>query len=131
MLTDPWANLSAQFGWALDAGGEADGPVRPGETLRVAGAEWHVLDTSGHSPGGVSYYCPSAGVVLSGDALFAGSIGRTDVPGADPRTLLENIREHLLTLPDETRVLPGHGPETTVGAEKQANPFLRDAGGTL
>ncbi|MFP3937521.1 MAG: MBL fold metallo-hydrolase [Phycisphaerae bacterium] len=129
MMTDPWANLSARFGWALDAGGEADETTKPGTTLHIAGVEWAVLDTSGHSPGGVSYYCESAGVVLCGDALFAGSIGRTDVPGADTDTLLRNIREQLLPLPDDTRVLPGHGPETTIGAERAGNPFLRDTGG--
>lgn len=125
MMTDPWANLSARFGWALDAGAEADELVRPGMELRFAGAGWKVLDTSGHSPGGVSYYCESAGVVICGDALFAGSVGRTDVPGADTATLLRNIQEQLLTLPDDTRVLPGHGPETTIGAERAKNPFLQ------
>lgn len=125
MMTDPWANLSAQFGWSLDAGGEADELVEPGMTLQVAGADWTVLDTSGHSPGGVSYYSASAGVVVCGDALFAGSVGRTDVPGADGGKLLKNIREQLLSLPDDTRVLPGHGPETTIGAERDANPFLK------
>ncbi len=126
MLTDPRANLSAGLGWPMHAGGEADELIQPGQTLRFADAEWQVLDTSGHSPGGVSYYCPSAGVVICGDALFAGSIGRTDVPGADAETLLGNIRDQLLRLPDDTRVLPGHGPETTIGAERRMNPFCRE-----
>ncbi len=85
---------------------------------------WQVLDAAGHSPGGVAYYCAVAEVVLVGDALFAGSIGRTDIPGASESRLLKNIRDNLMSLPDGTRVLSGHGPATTIGEERRSNPFL-------
>jgi len=80
----------------------------------------------------LSFYCAAAGsatagVVITGDALFSGSIGRVDIPGGSAGRLLRNIRENLITLPDETRVLPGHGEETTIGRERKVNPFLQDA----
>ncbi len=123
MLADPQANLSAAFGISVLAPAP-DELVKPGTTLSLGSTEWDVLDTAGHTPGGVSFYCETEGVVITGDALFAGSIGRTDIPGASADLLLRNIREHLLTLPDETRILPGHGPESTIGAERRGNPFL-------
>lgn len=124
MLPDPWANLSGAFGFKISAP-PADRLLLPGEILTLGDTQWTVLDTAGHTPGGVSYHCPAHRVVLTGDALFAGSIGRTDLPGADPAILLGNIRRHLLTLDEETRLLPGHGPATTVGEEKRGNPFLQ------
>jgi glyoxylase-like metal-dependent hydrolase (beta-lactamase superfamily II) len=125
MLTDPQMNLSAPFGFDI-AAKPPDELIQPGQTIKTAGQTWQVLDTSGHSPGGVSYYSRQAEAVLTGDALFAGGIGRTDVPGSDERRLLDNIRRHLLTLPGRTRVLPGHGPESTIGEERRSNPFLLD-----
>jgi len=124
MLGDPQANLSGPFGFPMTAP-PADRLVEPGEEMLCGELTLHVLDTSGHSPGGVSYYCPQAGVVLCGDALFAGGVGRSDIPGADGERLAANIRANLYTLPDDTRVLPGHGPESTIGAEKAGNPFVR------
>jgi len=124
MLTDSSLNLSSPFGMTVTAP-PADRTLEPGQSVGVGETKWCVLDTSGHTPGGVSYYCPDAGVVLTGDALFAGSIGRCDIPMASETHLLTTIRENLLCLPDETRVLPGHGPETTIGAERRGNPFLR------
>ncbi len=124
LLTNGEKNLSALCGFDITVS-PADELLEPGQTLTLGELSWTLLDTSGHSPGGVSFYCPQAGVVLTGDALFAGSIGRTDIPGASERTLLANIRANLLTLPDKTRVLPGHGPETTIGQEKRSNPFLQ------
>ena len=121
MLTDPQANLSAPFGMALTAP-PADELISPGQVLTLGQTDWQVLDTSGHTPGGVSFYCPQAKIVITGDALFAGSIGRTDIPGGSASRLLRNIREQLLSLPDETAVLPGHGPATTVGTECRRNP---------
>ena len=125
MLGDPDANMSRPFGVTLTVDQPAE-LVQPGQELVLGEFTWRVLDTSGHTPGGVSYYCRSAGVVLTGDALFAGSIGRTDIPGASASRLLRNIRDELLALPDDTRVLPGHGPETTVGIEKRTNPFFAE-----
>lgn len=127
-LTDPAVNLSAQFGVPVSPGVEPTDPLEPGERLSLGPLAWHVLDTSGHSPGGRSLHCPSAQVVLTGDALFAGSIGRTDLPGMSTEQLLGNIRAHLLTLPGATAVYPGHGEPTTIAAEARANPFLSHDG---
>lgn len=124
MLTNANANLSAGFGVGLTAPRSADAFLEPGGNLDLDGTSWSVLDTSGHSPGGRSIYCPSAGVVIVGDALFAGSVGRTDFPGSDGRLLFQNIREHLFTLPERTVVYTGHGPTTTIGHEKRTNPFV-------
>jgi len=123
MLSDAMLNLSKPFGMTVTAPAP-DELIRPGRTVEIGGSQWLVLDTSGHTPGGVSYYCAEAAVVITGDSLFASSIGRTDIPGASTARLLRNIRDNLLSLPDETRVLPGHGPETTIGAERRGNPFL-------
>ncbi|MGA2264838.1 MAG: MBL fold metallo-hydrolase [Phycisphaerae bacterium] len=127
MLTDPAKNLSATFGFNVTAGA-ADELLQAGQILMMEDLAWQVLDTSGHSPGSLSYYCAQARVVLAGDALFTGSIGRTDIPGASEVALLANIRTHLLSLPDTTAVLPGHGPATTVGHERRSNPFLIGGG---
>ena len=83
-----------------------------------------VLDTPGHTPGGVCYFFKNMRLLLSGDTLFAGSVGRTDLPGGDMATLMDSLRK-LTDLPDETLVVPGHGPCTTIGAEKRGNPFLQ------
>ena len=123
MLVDAGLNLSADFGMPFMAP-SADERVRPGDRLELGGGAWEVLDTSGHTPGGVSYYCPLSGVVIVGDALFAGSIGRCDLPGGDGERLIANIRRHLMNLPDDTRVLCGHGPSTTIGAERRDNPYI-------
>ena len=82
-----------------------------------------VIETPGHTPGGCCYYFPSNSLLLSGDTLFAGSVGRTDFPGGDMKTLMESLAK-LLALPDSTTVVPGHGPLTTIGAERRGNPFL-------
>lgn len=123
MLGDAVRNLSAPFGLSVSCP-PADVLIEAGQELTLGGTRWQVLDTAGHTPGGVSFYCPGEAVVFTGDALFAGSIGRTDIPGADGAQLVRNIRQHLLTLPVQTKVYPGHGPPTTVGEERQLNPFL-------
>ncbi|HUS47422.1 MAG TPA: MBL fold metallo-hydrolase [Phycisphaerae bacterium] len=123
MLSDGALNLSLAFGLDVTAPA-ADELLEPGQMVAIGPSQWLVLDSSGHTPGGVSFYCAEAGVVITGDSLFAGSIGRTDIPGASTGKLLRNIRRNLLTLPDDTRVLPGHGPETTIGCERRTNPFM-------
>ena len=125
-LSDPARNLSGQFDLSLTVSTDNLHDLSPGSELSLEGTAWAVLDTSGHSPGGRSLYCASAGLVIVGDALFAGSIGRTDLPHSDGRGLLANIRDHLLTLPGPTRVLSGHGPDTTIARERRSNPFLGD-----
>ena len=94
------------------------------ESLECVGEEMRVLFTPGHSPGSVSFYLPVEGKVIAGDALFRGSIGRTDLPGGDYDLLIRSIESQLLTLPPETAVFPGHGGATTIGSEIQSNPFL-------
>lgn len=95
-----------------------------GEEIKIGDGELKVIHVPGHSPGSVALYDKKDGFVITGDALFAGSIGRTDLPGGDTRTLLRSIKDGLLTLPDSTVVYPGHGPATTIGQEKASNPYL-------
>jgi glyoxylase-like metal-dependent hydrolase (beta-lactamase superfamily II) len=123
-LTDPHANLSALVGRELRTNVTDPRDLPHGSALELEGTTWSVLDVSGHSPGGRAFYCPEHKVVIAGDALFAGSIGRTDFPSSSGPLLMRNIRENLMSLPDDTRVLSGHGPETTIGREKRTNPFV-------
>jgi len=125
MLTDTIANLSAPFGFHVVTP-PAEKLLAPGDEMTLGSLTFRILDVSGHSPGGLAYYCPDAGIVLTGDALFAGSIGRTDFPGGSARQLLDNIRRNLLTLPEETLVYSGHGPPTTIAIERDSNPYLRE-----
>ena len=101
-----------------------DHEIEEGQVIEVGDLRLKVLYTPGHAEGHVSFYVEDESAVLSGDALFAGGIGRTDLPGGDFDTLIRSIREQLFVLPDETRVYPGHGPATTIGAERSTNPFL-------
>ncbi len=95
------------------------------EKLDCLGQEMQVLFTPGHSPGSVSFYLPEEKKVIAGDALFRGSIGRTDLPGGDQDLLIRSIQSKLLRLPPETEVFPGHGEATTIGREIQSNPYLK------
>jgi glyoxylase-like metal-dependent hydrolase (beta-lactamase superfamily II) len=103
---------------------DADHTVAGGETLELAGMEIEVLFTPGHSPGHVTYRVADEQAVFSGDVLFAGSIGRTDLPGGDTATLMRTLGDLLELLPDETTVYPGHMGITTIGRERATNPFL-------
>jgi glyoxylase-like metal-dependent hydrolase (beta-lactamase superfamily II) len=125
MLTDPMLNLSGL--WEFDVTSPpADRLVTDGETLTVAGIPLEVREIPGHSPGHVVYVVHDAEpkIVLGGDVLFAGSVGRTDLPGGSFERLAAGIRAKLWPLPDETVVFPGHGPPTTIGEEKRTNPFV-------
>lgn len=126
LLGDPSANLSAPFGLPFTSP-PADRLVDDGERLDLAGLSIEVREIPGHSPGSVVFVLDEFDppVVLGGDVLFAGSIGRTDLGGDFPR-LASGIRSRLYALPDATVVWPGHGPSTTVGAERKNNPFVRD-----
>jgi glyoxylase-like metal-dependent hydrolase (beta-lactamase superfamily II) len=95
------------------------------ETLEVGDLRLRSLYTPGHAPGHLAFYVEDEGLVLSGDALFAGSVGRVDLPGGSMEVLMRSIEERLLTLPEETVVYPGHGPRTTIGDERATNPFLQ------
>jgi glyoxylase-like metal-dependent hydrolase (beta-lactamase superfamily II) len=96
-----------------------------GEVVRVRGVEATVLYTPGHTEGSVCLYLPAEGLLLAGDTLFAGGVGRTDFPGGNEGKLMASLRERVMTLPDATVVVPGHGAETTIGVERVENPFLR------
>ena len=102
-----------------------DASADDGVTLGFASLPAEVLHTPGHTPGSICLFFPKQHLLLAGDTLFAGSIGRTDLPGGDGRQILRSLRDRLLILPDATRVLPGHGAETTIGEERQSNPFLQ------
>jgi hydroxyacylglutathione hydrolase len=102
-----------------------DASLTDGMTVGLASYPAQVLHTPGHTQGSVCLYFQPLGLLVAGDTLFAGSIGRTDLPGGDGTQIVKSIRDRLLVLPEETAVLPGHGPITTVGEEKLRNPFLR------
>jgi len=104
---------------------EIDTPAREGDRLTIGGTDFHVLHTPGHTQGSISLWIPAENKLIAGDTLFRDSIGRTDLPGGDGRQILISIREKLLPLPGHAVVIPGHGAATTIGREKQQNPFLR------
>ena len=100
----------------------------PETTDRAAGNDFKVIPLPGHTPGGSGFYFPgNPPALFVGDTIFAGSVGRTDFPGGDARTLLDSIRSQLLTLPDDLTLYPGHGPATTVGRERKSNPYIQDS----
>jgi glyoxylase-like metal-dependent hydrolase (beta-lactamase superfamily II) len=129
MLLAPEKNLSAFFGGPI-LSPPADRLLKEGDDLVLGECAFRVIHLPGHTPGGIALYWPGtdsvAGMIFTGDALFAGGVGRTDFPDGDDRSLLSGIREKVLTLPDDTLVLPGHGPGSTVGCEKATNPFFAD-----
>jgi len=120
-------HLDVQAGWLgmkTPARTEIDTNVREGDSLKLGGADFRVLDTPGHTQGSISLWIPAENKLVAGDTLFRDSIGRTDLPGGDGRQILESIHSKLLTLPEDATVIPGHGPNTTIGREKEFNPFL-------
>ncbi len=116
----PWPGFGPYESW------EAEETVKGGEHLSLAGLELDVVFTPGHSPGHVTYAIPEHRILLSGDVLFQGSVGRVDLPGGDWGTLSRSIQSLLDAYPDDTQVLPGHMAVTTLGAERATNPFLRE-----
>ncbi len=122
-LTDPNKNLSSLSGNPIHAKA-AEHTFNVGEILRIGSFAIKVVPTPGHSPGSVSFIFEEEKFVVSGDALFAGSIGRTDLPGSNHTQLFESIETQLFTLPTDFRVYPGHGESTTIGHEKETNPFF-------
>jgi hydroxyacylglutathione hydrolase len=112
------------FGFKIDPGPEPTIDLYDGQILKLGSYEFEVRHTPGHTPGMCILYVASEGVCFCGDLIFRDSVGRTDLPGGDWQTLLKSIHEKVFTLPDETRLLSGHGPETTVGEEKHSNPYL-------
>lgn len=122
-LADPNYNLSS---WILSHSQvfHADLFMRDGEEKDLAGLHFRLLATPGHTEGGCCFYFPYENVLFSGDSLFAGSLGRTDFPGGSVALLVRSVKEKLMTLPEGTRVLPGHEGETTIGEERVNNPYL-------
>ncbi len=117
-------NLSFFIGGTIKCA-PAENIVKDGDVLEISGMSFIVYATPGHTKGGVCYYNKEAGIVFAGDTIFCESIGRTDFPGGSYRELLQSIKTKLLVLDDEVKLLPGHGPATTVGWERRRNPFLQ------
>jgi glyoxylase-like metal-dependent hydrolase (beta-lactamase superfamily II) len=117
---------SKQYGLTIDPGPEPTIDLLPGQLLHVGALEFQVRFAPGHTPGHVMFYCASEKLMFCGDVIFQMSIGRTDLPRGDHAMLIESIRREVLSLSDETRLLPGHGNGTTVGQERQFNPFLQE-----
>ncbi len=115
---------AALFGVFVKESPPPDLELEPGQVLEVGRLRFQALHTPGHSPGGMTFYLEDEGVAFDGDVLFAGGVGRTDLPGGDWETLMRSIREVLFALPDETVLYPGHGPATTIGHEKRHNPWI-------
>lgn len=127
LTLDPTTQLRLLFGMVPP--GDFSPPERrsalaDGQLLQLAGLELEVRHTPGHTPGHCCFYLPTEGVLFSGDQLFAGSVGRTDLPGGSFDQLMDSMRRRVLDLPPDTRVLPGHGPATTLAVERRSNPFL-------
>lgn len=118
------AAQAAAFGLPISEPPPPDRSLTHGQVFSFGGSAFQVRFAPGHAPGHVLFYDEEAGLAFVGDVIFAGSIGRTDLPGGDFQTLMRSIREQVLTLPDPTRLLTGHGPETTVRHERAGNPFL-------
>jgi glyoxylase-like metal-dependent hydrolase (beta-lactamase superfamily II) len=119
--------MDVQAGWLGITTPEVHPPddtLEDGRVIAISGISGSIFHTPGHTQGSVCLHLPTQNLLLAGDTLFAGSVGRTDLPGGDGPTLIRSIHEKLLPLPDTTIVVPGHGPNTTIGAERESNPFL-------
>jgi glyoxylase-like metal-dependent hydrolase (beta-lactamase superfamily II) len=124
-LYDMIETQAAWLGMPVPERTEIDVSPRDGDSLTLGPAEFQVLHTPGHTQGSISLFIPSEGKLIAGDTLFRDSIGRTDLPGGDGRQILASIHNKLLVLPEETVVVPGHGPNTTIAREREFNPFLQ------
>jgi glyoxylase-like metal-dependent hydrolase (beta-lactamase superfamily II) len=124
-LLEMMAVQAAWLGVDTPETAKPDEPLTEGMTVGLARYPAQVIHTPGHTQGSVCLHFAPMKMVIAGDTLFAGSIGRTDLPGGNYGQIIESIHSRLLALPDETRVLPGHGPETTLARERQSNPFLQ------
>jgi glyoxylase-like metal-dependent hydrolase (beta-lactamase superfamily II) len=123
LLTDPNFFKQFGFGWEIEPVA-ADFLIEESERLEFAGVPFRVLEVPGHCPGSLCFLALEDRVLFGGDVLFAGGVGRWDLPGGDGELLFAGIREKVLSLGDDVRVLPGHGPATTIGVERQSNPYL-------
>lgn len=121
--SDPMLNLSGHIGRPVTST-PPNKLLQGGKTLELHGTAWRVLHTPGHSPGGVCFIHDESSQAIVGDTLFAGSMGRVDFPTSDPAEMQNSLQNVLMALPDDMTVHPGHGPSTTIGHERQTNPFL-------
>lgn len=125
-LIDQTQSMAASFGMEVE-----ENPPFPsvflkhGDEVELDNAKFEVIHVPGHSPGGIAFYSAEDKVLLAGDILFKGSVGRSDLPGGDHQQLIDGIKSRLMILPDDVIVYPGHGPKTTIGDEKRTNPFLQ------
>jgi len=127
LTLDPYAQIKSLFGVVPPgdfAPPEKITDLHHGQRLQLAGIDFEVRHTPGHTPGHCCFFMEREGVLMSGDQLFRGSVGRTDLPRGSWKDLIASMNQQVLTLPDDVRVLPGHGPETTIGLERRTNPFL-------
>ena len=118
------SSYGGYFGYSFEDPGEEFIDLKDGDEITFGHTALKVLHTPGHSKGGVVYYNEAEKYVITGDSLFAQSIGRTDLPGGDLDELMASLKNKILTLPEETKVYPGHGPATDIATEKQTNPFM-------
>ncbi len=125
-LYDHLDTQAAWLGMASPSRTEVDTPAREGDSLVLGGTAFHILHTPGHTQGSISLWIPGENKLVAGDTLFRDSIGRTDLPGGNTRQILSSIHTKLLTLPETAVVVPGHGANTTIGREKERNPFLQN-----
>ncbi|MGF1657234.1 MAG: MBL fold metallo-hydrolase [Verrucomicrobiales bacterium] len=124
MLEDP--KIFRRWGFSYEGeAAQVDFGLNEGVDQTWAGVPWKLLHVPGHSPGSVCFYCEDKGLLVGGDVVFRGGVGRWDLPGGDGELLIRGIHEKILPLPDATKILPGHGPTTELGYEKRTNPFLQ------
>lgn len=126
-LLDNAPQMGVAFGFSMELSPKADKFLAHGDKLYLGEEVVEVLHVPGHSRGSVALYVPESNFIVVGDVLFQASVGRTDLPGGNQHDLLDSIHKYLLTLPEETVVFPGHGPETSIAFEKENNPFLQRA----
>lgn len=124
-------DYQALFGFSLEASPEPANYLKEGDEVKFGNTTLQVLFTPGHSPGSLSFYNQAAQLIISGDVLFQGGVGRFDLPGASGKVLYKSIMEKLMTLPDDVKVYSGHGPETFIGVEKRSNPYLQSGNESL
>ncbi len=124
LLLKNTAAQAALFGMQTASPPKPDYFLKGGDGIKIGDVEMEVIETPGHTPGGISLYVKDAKVVFTGDTLFWGSIGRTDLPGGDFNTIIHSLKDKLGRLPDDTKVYPGHGDDTTIGLEKRQNPYF-------
>ncbi len=126
MVLDRAQQMAYYYGISMEASPGPAGYLQEGEVIRFGASEMQIIFTPGHCPGEICLYSPKHKILIAGDLLFDGSIGRTDLPGGDYDTLITSIKEKLWPLDDDVRVYCGHGPDTTIGKERRTNPFLVD-----